>query len=60
MIVFLAVLATGILLTLIGTPASAFVTITAALSGLYQTWSTRRSSPHPHDPAPADSTRDRP
>ncbi|MFK0195888.1 hypothetical protein [Kitasatospora sp. NPDC090308] len=58
MIVFLAVLATGILLTLIGTPASALVTITTALSGLYQSWNTRRLPPQSQDPAPAGSNRD--
>ncbi|MEU8070088.1 MULTISPECIES: hypothetical protein [unclassified Micromonospora] len=54
-IVFLAVLATGILLTLIGTPTSDLVTIATALSGLYHTWNTRRLAPLPS----AKQTRDR-
>ncbi|MFE6766674.1 hypothetical protein [Streptomyces sp. NPDC057689] len=58
LIIFLAVLATGTLLTLIGTSAGALVTITTALSGLYQTWNTGRRSSHPQNPTPADSNRD--
>lgn len=58
MIVFLAVLAADILLTLIDTPASALVTITTALSGLYQAWNARRLPPQPHGPAPAGGNQD--
>ncbi|MCC3779007.1 hypothetical protein [Streptomyces sp. UNOB3_S3] len=38
LIVFLAVLAAGILLVLLGVSPGALATVTASLSGLYATW----------------------
>ncbi|MEU3352744.1 hypothetical protein [Streptomyces sp. NPDC037389] len=39
LIVFLAVLAAGIVLVLLGISPGALATVTASLSGLYATWS---------------------
>ncbi|MEU5599187.1 hypothetical protein [Streptomyces sp. NPDC020298] len=52
MIVFAAVLATGVLLTAIGVSANSLATISVALSGLYGAWtgSARSSRTPPSQP----------
>ena len=53
-IVFMAILAAGTLLTILGVSASSLATISVALSGLYGTWTgvTRSSAApqHSHEP----------
>ncbi|QHC23328.1 hypothetical protein [Streptomyces sp. GS7] len=49
LIVFMAVLATGVLLIALGVPASSLATISVALSGLYNAWTgIARTPPSPH------------
>ncbi|GGP82284.1 hypothetical protein [Streptomyces melanogenes] len=50
--VFVAVLTTGALLILTGTPAGSLATICVALAGLYSTWTGHQQPRHaPHDEA---------
>ncbi|MGW1807170.1 hypothetical protein [Streptomyces sp. NPDC002078] len=61
MTVFLAILATGTLLTFLHVPAETLATIATALSGLYRTWtSARHFTPPPVGPPPDDSNRPAP
>ncbi|KJS62963.1 hypothetical protein [Streptomyces rubellomurinus] len=52
-IVILAILATGVLLIVLGVQADSLGTIAIALSGLYTSWSTTRPSPPANGPAAA-------
>ncbi|MEU6688310.1 hypothetical protein [Streptomyces sp. NPDC046832] len=56
LIVFLAILAAGVVFTVLGVPAGSIAGIAAALAALYSTWtSTReRQPPPPDDPVPDD------
>nr|WSZ11904.1 hypothetical protein OH837_00285 [Streptomyces canus] len=56
MIVFLSILAAGVVLTLLGVPAGSIAGIAAALAALYGAWTTtrERQPPPSGDPAPDD------
>jgi hypothetical protein len=60
LIVFLSILAAGIVLTLLGVPAGSIAGIAAALAALYGAWTTPRvrQSPPPSDVAPDDGSTD--
>jgi hypothetical protein len=60
MIIFLSILATGVVLTLLGVPAGSIAGIAAALAALYGAWATPRvrQSPPPSDAPTEDGSAD--
>ncbi|WP_405776050.1 hypothetical protein [Streptomyces sp. NBC_01538] len=56
LIVFLAILAAGVVLTVLGVPAGSIAGIAAALAALYGAWTSarERQPPPPDNPAPDD------
>ncbi|MEU2268579.1 hypothetical protein ABZ568_19680 [Streptomyces olindensis] len=59
MIVFLSILAAGVVLTLLGVPAGSIAGIAAALAGLYGAWTAARErQPSPRDDRKVDDCAD--
>ncbi|THA45158.1 hypothetical protein [Streptomyces sp. A1136] len=56
LIVFLAILAAGVVLTVLDVPAGSIAGIAAALAALYSAWTSarERQPPPPDDPAPEE------